>query len=178
MGHSDPSLNMPFLTTRELFQLKLGDGDLLAAYVAGDTATRRQVLTDLADLPLPDLNAVVEFTEPTEVLSAEWFATPVDLCEAWVHLAARSGEAGLEPIVDIATANPGLVDDSSVWDQVWFKGGSEPGVLGTSWYLVTDDGRSFVVVGSIANETAAFDQTEAILLFGAIRDLLAEEVSE
>ena len=69
----------------------------------------------------------------------------------------------------------GLPDETRVWDEIWFKGGSEPGVVGMSWYLTFEE-RSFVVAGSVANEEQAFDQTEAVLLFGAMRDLLAAEV--
>jgi hypothetical protein len=177
MGNDDPSLNIPFLTTRELFQLKLGNEDALAAFVDGDVDARRQVLDGLEGEPLPDLSAVGDWTEPVAVLSAEWFASPLDLCEAWLDLAERAAQPGLEPLADIVGANPGLVDETGVWDDVWFKGGSEPGVLGTSWYLNGGDGRSFVVAGSVVNGSEAFDQTEAILLFGAIRDLLAAEVA-
>ena len=176
MGHADPSLNVPFLTTRELFQLKLGETGLLAEFVDGDVVARRQVLDDLVSQPLPDVSAATGWTEPVEVLTAEWFASPLDLCEAWIDLADRAAEPALEPLADIVGANPGLADETLVWDEVWFKGGSEPGVLGTSWYLTAGD-RTFVVAGSLVDETAAFDQTEAILLFGAIRDLLAAEVS-
>ena len=178
MGTADPSLNVPFLTTRELFQLKLGDSGTLAEYVGGGIETRLQVLDDVTAEPLPDLSSATGWIEPVEVLSVEWFASPLDLCEAWVHLADRATEPALEPLSDVVGANPGLPDETLVWDEIWFKGGSEPGVLGTSWYLTTDDGRSFVVAGSVVNETDAFDQTEAILLFGAIRDLLAQDVSE
>ncbi len=177
MGHPDPSLNEPFLTTRELFQLKLGDGSALGAFVEGDAEARSQVLAGLADVSLPDLSAAAGFTEPVAVLDVEWFGSALDLCEAWVYLAGRSTESGLAPLVEIATANPGIPDETGTWDEVWFKGGSEPGVLGISWYLTTGDGRSFIVAGSVFNESAAFDQTEAILLFGAIRDLLAAEVA-
>ncbi len=177
MGHSDPSLNIPFLTTRELFQLKLGDDSALDAFVEGDVDTRREVLAELASTPLPDLDSAAAFTEPVAVLSAEWFASPLDLCAAWLYLAERSTEPGLGPIVGITTTNPGLPDETGTWGQIWFKGGSEPGVLATSWYMTADDSRSFVVAGSVVNESEAFDQTEAILLFGAIRDLLAMEVS-
>jgi hypothetical protein len=177
MGTADPLVNIPFLTTRELFQLKLGHAGLLAEYVIGDVDTRRQILDDLTFQPLPDLTAATGWAEPVEVLSVEWFASPLDLCSAWLDLADRAAQPGLDPIRDIARANPGLQDETLVWDEIWFKGGSEPGVLGTSWYLKTDDGRSFVVSGSVVNETEAFDQTEVVLLFAAIRDLLAEEVS-
>ncbi|MDH3247690.1 MAG: class A beta-lactamase-related serine hydrolase [Acidimicrobiia bacterium] len=178
MGTAEPSLNIPFLTTRELFQLKLGDAGLLAEYVNGDVDARRQVLDDLTSQPLPDLSAATGWTEPIEVLLVEWFASPLDLCEAWVVLAGWAAEPELEALADVVGANPGLPDETLVWDEIWFKGGSEPGVVGTSWYLVTDDGRSFVVAGSVANESESFDQTEAILLFGALRDLLAAEVSQ
>ena len=177
MGTADPSLNVPFLTTRELFKLKLGDLDLLTEYIAADPAGRAEVLAGLVDDPLPELSAATGWSEPVEVLSVEWFASPLDLCNAWLDLADRAALAGLDPVRDIARANPGLPDETLVWNEIWFKGGSEPGVLGMSWYLTTDDGRSFVVAGSVVNETDTFDQTEAVLLFGAVSDLLAEEVS-
>jgi hypothetical protein len=177
MGHDDPSRNIPFLTTRELFQLKLGEADQLDAFVEGDVEARRQLLDGLADEPLPELSSVRDWTEPVAVSSVEWFASPLDLCEAWIDLANRAARPGLEPLADIVGTNPGLVDETGVWDQIWFKGGSEPGVLGTSWYLTTDDDRSFVVAGSVVDETEVVNEIEAILLFGAVRDLLAEEVS-
>ncbi len=177
MGHADPSLNLPFFTTRELFQLKLGESDTLADWVEGEADERVEILEGLMSEPLPELSEATDWTEPIAVLSAEWFASPLDLCEAWVHLADQARRPGLEPLIDIATANPGLSDDTGVWDEIWFKGGSEPGVLGTSWYVTADEGRSFVVAGSVVNETESFDQTEAVLVFGTIRDLLAAEVS-
>jgi hypothetical protein len=177
MGQAEPSLNIPFLTTRELFQLKLREASILAEYVSGDVDTRRQVLSELTSRPLPELRSATGWVAPVEVLAAEWFASPLDLCHAWVDLANRSIRSGLEPLDDIVSANPGLADETHVWNEIWFKGGSEPGVLGTSWYLTTDDGRSYVVAGSVVDETEALDEIEAILLFGAVRDLLAEEVS-
>lgn len=175
MGHSNPDLNIPFLTTRELFQLKLGDLSALSDYVDMDQSGRRSVLDRLATEPLPAIG-LASFTSPILPLDAEWFASPTDLCAAWVGLAQRASAPDLEEIANIVSVNPGIPDESDTWNEIWFKGGSEPGVLGLSWYLSVG-GRSFVVGGMVANPDEAFDQTEASLLLGAVRDLLAADVS-
>lgn len=176
MGHSDPSLNIPFLTTRELFQLKLGDPATLDEYVNGDQSKRQAVLDGLAAEPLPPIS-IDSFVDPIAPLDAEWFATPADMCRAWVGLAERARQPGLDQLTEILGLNPGIADEAGDWDDIWFKGGSEPGVLGLSWYLVRGD-RSFVVAGMVGNAEAPLDQTEASLLLGAVRDLLAEDVTE
>ena len=51
-------------------------------------------------------------------------------------LAALAERPGLEPVGDILSANPGLPPEQrSVWESVWFKGGSEPGVLVLAYRL-------------------------------------------
>lgn len=176
MGHSNPDLNIPFLTTRELFQLKLGDLSALSEYVGADQSTRRSLLDSLADDPLPPI-AFDSFADPILPLEAEWFATPTDLCAAWNSLSERASLPAVEDLAAIVSVNPGIPDTAGAWDEIWFKGGSEPGVLGLSWHLAAGD-RSFVVAGMVANADEAFDETEAALLFGAVRDLLGAEVSD
>ncbi|MEX2503657.1 MAG: hypothetical protein WD378_02335 [Egicoccus sp.] len=75
---------MPFLTTRELFQLKWQIDDAeREAYIAEDAEGRRSFLDDdLADRPL-DVD-VSDVTTPTELETLEWFATAEDLCRARV----------------------------------------------------------------------------------------------
>ena len=175
MGHSNPDLNLPFLTTRELFQLKLGDVSLLSEYVDADRSGRALLLDRLADGPLPPIG-VDSFADPILPLDAEWFATPTDLCAAWTSLSERASVPASEELAAIVSNNPGIPDTNGTWDEIWFKGGSEPGVLGLSWHLAAGD-RSFVVAGMVANAENAFDQTEAALLLGAVRDLLAAEIS-
>ena len=44
-------------------------------------------------------------------------------------------------------------------------------MLGVAWILDAADGVTSVVAGSVWNPDAALDETEAVLLFGSIRDL-------
>jgi beta-lactamase class A len=59
-GMAKPSLNRPFLTTRETFVLTLEQWPALAKrYVAADEAGRRALLANTVDrLPLPDMTAM------------------------------------------------------------------------------------------------------------------------
>ncbi|HSK21832.1 MAG TPA: serine hydrolase [Egicoccus sp.] len=170
-GHHDPSLNVPFLTTRELFQLKWQlDDDEREAYLAADAEGRRGFLDDdLAERPL-DVD-VGDVTTPTELETLEWFATAEDLCRAHVGLAGRGDQ---DPVVrEILAANPGVAVDPQVWPYVGFKGGSEPGLMALSWYLESADGDAHVLVTVAVDPDALLDDTTLIQLGSAGIDLLA-----
>lgn len=170
MGHDAPELNRPLLTTRELFTIKL-DPELLEQYADADTAERQVILDDIAGRSLPTMQFEVFERAPWGPDVVEWFASPLDLCEALVHLTTIAGRTGLEPVRDIMTQNPGVASETA--DEIWFKGGSEPGVLSVAW-LVEQGDRTFTVTGSVVNPDEIFDETEAILLFAAVRDLADE----
>jgi len=56
------------------------------------------------------------------------------------------------------------------WKSVWFKGGSEPGVLTLNYLATTRTGRTFVVSVLTENAHAAIPETSAaISLLGAIK---------
>jgi len=171
LGHHDPSLNVPFLTTRELFQLKwqIGD-DERAAYVADDADGRRAFLDDdLAERPF-DVE-VADVTTPTELETLEWFATAEDICRAHAGLAERGGD---DPVVrEVVAANPGVAVDASVWPYVGFKGGSEPGLMALSWYLESTGGDAQVLVTVAVDPEALLDDMTLVQLGSAGIDLLA-----
>ena len=102
----------------------------------------------------------------------EWFATPGDLCRALATLWQRGGEAGLEPLRTILTANPGVPGPEGRWTTIAFKGGSEPGLAAVAWLVEDADGELAALTGSVVNPDEAFDITEAVLLFAAARDTL------
>lgn len=166
-GHSDPSLNTPFLSTRELTALKVGPASgLYLQWLEGDETTRRGILEQISDITPADL-PVAEMTEPVEPDTIEWFASPQDLCALAVGLTELSER---EPeIGEILGVNPGVPTDDA--DRVWFKGGSEPGLL-AAWWVTEKEGRRFVTAGSVVDRETAFDTDEAVLLFAAARDLL------
>lgn len=171
-GHHDPALNVPFLTTRELFVLKTADAGTQDAYIAGDVATRRQILEQLASVDLLTIDLGAFMADPVRPDELEWFATPLDLCRVLARLLEASERPGLAPLADILTGNPGVPATAGRWDQIAFKGGSEPGLITMAWAVTDDAGHRYALTGSVVNPDEAFDPGEAILLLAAARDLL------
>jgi beta-lactamase class A len=161
LGHSDPAIMLPFLTTRELFIIK-ADADLLARYAAADTAARRRLLDEeVAGAPLREPEA---WTEPLEVTSAEWFASPADVCRALVALDTLADTRGLEPVAEVLASNPGIDVDPDMYREVFFKGGSEPGVLFAAWLGTRPNGSRAVVTGGDADEASEISPAIVLLL--------------
>lgn len=168
-GHTAPELNTPFLTTRELTALKIGPASGLSVqWLEGDEQARREILEQISDIRPADL-PLGEWTEPIEPDTVEWFASPDDLCSL---AAALMDLAGSQPeIGEILEVNPGVPAEPGTWDRIWFKGGSEPGLLAV-WWVTESQGRTVVTAGSVVNPETTFDEAEAVLLFAAARDLL------
>lgn len=174
MGHGEPELNQPMLSTQEMFQLKLAAPDELRdAYLAGSVAERRRLL----DGEVGDLNlsfwAASGWTEPILIDQIEWFASAEDLCRAMATLDAWAAEPGLEPITEILGINPGTLFDLAVWEYIDFKGGSELGVLNLTWLLRRVDGRTFVLTGSLNNTEGPIDEDAAVAMLQAAAQRLA-----
>lgn len=168
-GMEDPGRNIPFLTTMELTALKLGPGAGLATqWMEADEAGRRAILEQISDIAPADI-PLSEFDEPIHPDTVEWFATPQDMCRVLADLWAMG-----EPVTQILTINPGLPDEEGNFESIAFKGGSEPGLVAMNWLVERPDGRRFVIAGSVVNPDEAFDQLEATLLLGAVRDLVAD----
>lgn len=175
LGHSDPSLMTPLLTTMDLVALKVGPAaGLRQQYLDADEAGRRDILAQISDLGPGDI-PVGELTEPIAADTLEWFASPADLCATISTLWDLGGEEGLEPVREILTENPGMGADPGLWDQIAFKGGSEPGVFAVAWLAVRPDGRVFSLTGTLLNADDVIDEFDAAFLFGGARDLLASD---
>ena len=162
LGHHRPADTLPLLTTRELFTIK-ADPELVARYAAADEVARRAILDEeIALQPLPPL----ESFPPTPVAptTVEWFASPDDICRALVALDDRAEAAGLEPIREILSANPGVAADPATFPQILHKGGSEVGLLAGAWLATRPDGSRIAVVGSVADDAADVDPLALQLL--------------
>lgn len=172
-GMADPALDTPFLTTRELFVLKLIDWPSLAGrYLALGSAGRQAMLTGTVDrVPFAALTAVAKaWTAPRDIGSVEWFASPADICKAYASLAALARRPGLAPVASTLEINDGGLNlDPGQWRDVWFKGGSEPGVLTLNYLATTRGGQSYVVSVLAANPAAPIPQAAAVPLLGAIK---------
>jgi beta-lactamase class A len=172
-GMADPGLDRPFLTTREIFVLKLDRWPALAnRYLAADEPGRRTLLASVIDrAPLPDLAAAAAWTTPRDINSLEYFASANDICRAYASLAALARRPGLSQVGEVLSLNDdGLALDPAQWKTTWFKGGSEPGVLTMTYLATTQTGHSFVVTALAENPSQSIDETIAVpVMLSAIK---------
>jgi beta-lactamase class A len=163
-GMADPARDQPFLTTRELFILKLDHWPSLAnRYLAASEAGRRALLATTVDrAPLPPVAAVRAWTTPRDINGLEWFASADDICRVYTSLAALARHPGLAPIGQVLSLNGGGLQLSPAqWKTTWFKGGSEPGVLTLTYLATTRTGQSYVVAVLAENPSQPIDQATA-----------------
>ncbi|MEV4456643.1 serine hydrolase [Microbispora sp. NPDC049633] len=151
------SLNRPFLTTRELFLLKGADYPRLAkTYLSLDRSRRYRYLdTTVARTPLSE---VKPWAKPRDIGRLEWLASPGDVCRAFAGLSALN----TPPLDEAMSANDaGLGLDPKAWTTVWYKGGSEPGVLAMGYLARDAAGRTYVVTALTSDPDTALDETAA-----------------
>ncbi len=185
-GVADPSLNVPLLSTSNLFTLKFAPQEPNTQdYLPLDEPGRRSLLEQLDASVIPwlgldpaDLVGIenadgVPIDEPRD-LDLEWFATADDLCQTFVHLDDLANTDGLEPVARALEINPGggIPFDTSRWPTIRFKGGSEPGVAAGAWWLEGADGEQFVIAGGVANPDAALDELNAVLTLASAVQLV------
>lgn len=152
--------NTPFLTTADMFRLKaVGNEALAAEWIDGDVVARRDLLDQLAAVPLP---RVADFPTTPTLLEAEWHMTATEIC-------ALLDRVGDNPALSI---NPGVAD-AGQWAHVAFKGGSEPGVLNLSTLVTAEDGTVHCVVVTWNNDAAALNETALISLYAGMLGVLA-----
>jgi hypothetical protein len=73
--------------------------------------------------------------------------------------AALARQPGLAPLAGILERNDGGMSlDPSRWRPVWFKGGSEPGVLTLSYLATTRTGQAYVASVLAENPAAPLAQ--------------------
>lgn len=146
--------NRPFLTTHEAFLLKsINNRELLQSYRTGDLAKRRAVLDALTKQPLPNES---DFDPKTPILDVEWFFTTQELCD----LIARVAD------LPLMSVNPGVANTKD-WQQVAFKGGSEPGVLNLTTWLKTKNGKSYCVSATWNNDVP-LEEARFTTLYSAV----------
>ncbi len=172
-GMADPARDRPFLTTREMFILKLGHWPALAQrYITANEAGRRALLATTVDrASLPTAAAAQAWTTPRDINSLEWFASASDICRVYTSLAALARRPGLSPVGDVMSLNDGgLQLDPAQWKTTWFKGGSEPGVATLAYLATTQTGRSYVVAVLADNPSQPINQaTAAPVMLSAVK---------
>jgi ORF 12 gene product N-terminal len=125
--------------------------------------------------PLPFSQAQVQnlsqaWTGPRDIDTLEWFASPDDICRAFAGLQQLAAKPALAPLDPILSANDGGIGlDPAQWPTVWFKGGSEPGVLTLGYLATNSKGQTFVVIAMLANPTAALPPQAIVVLQEIVR---------
>ena len=158
-NHGNPAANIPFLRTRELFGLKLAaTADELAAYRKAKAPAKRKVLADMRTRPIDVEKAIKEWGDTPRALDLEWFADGRDLCNVMATLGARAKFDPESELLKVLGKNPGVEIDRAKWTYAGFKGGSEPGVMNLTWLLRRADGKWFVVVVAVNDETHKLDE--------------------
>jgi hypothetical protein len=169
---SELGRNRPFLTTYELFKLKINAGPLLLnAYLSGSEEERRALLGGpVASLPLPDPSQEPE--SPTAIDQIEWFASASEISRLMADLVEVGERPGQRPVAAALTRNPGFDWDRNLWPVVAYKGGSEAGVLNLTWMLERNDGRRFVMSLGVNDSQAPVDPDPVIMAVASAGKLL------
>lgn len=172
-GHAAPELNIPLLTTREAFLLKLELTPMeLGDYLARDVAGRREVLAGLEGR-VPLLASAAAWSTPLAIEQIEWFASPNDLCAVMAYLFGFGSEPGLEPLLEILALNRGLPISASEFPYVGFKGGSEVGVLNATWIARTVREEVVFLTLGLNDPTQPINEIEAFRIALGMFDLVA-----
>lgn len=154
MGHSNASLNTPFLTTRDVFLLKFTNCGIPAREYAGlRPADRRKFLDRLQEqTPLAAVRFVDTAVVPDRV---EWFARTTDCIRAMEWLSTCLERA---TVLDILAVNPGVDINPKQWTYAGYKGGSEPGVINMTYLLRHNSGDWYALSASWMNPTGNVDE--------------------
>lgn len=169
-GHSDPSRNIPFLTTVEAFALKGNNFEReRTAFVGASDADQRRMLDVNADkMVLANVDGVSFSGEPRFIDSLEWFASPDDIARLMIDLKKRQSPEAMAAMAINNGVGPGAAAN---WSWLGYKGGSELGVLSMSLLgQRKSDGKWFVVTASWNNPDAPV-ATETLV--GLVTRLLA-----
>lgn len=160
-GHDDPRATTPLLTTREFFALKLvGYPTLATVYASLPPGVRRLVLPAVGRLPLDDVRP---WTSPRALDTVEWFGSPSDVCDAYAGLQRQSARPGGEPVARALSLNDGgIALDRGGYPEIWFKGGSEVGVLDLTYRVRTADGRTLVTSIMLSNPAAPLPEATVV----------------
>lgn len=144
MGHSDPAVNRPLLSTREMTALRDRAAGLPGQqYRQLDEAQRRAFLARLVAGP-PDYEKL-DFDAGAFDL-AEWHASPLDMARALGWIETTTGDdKPAHALRAILAVDPKLPHDPKTWPFVGFKGGSEDQLLAGNWLLEHRDGRWFTL---------------------------------
>lgn len=164
LGHTNPDILTPLLSINQNFSLfRVLQLDEALAYLNGSEAQQQQTVIDRLE-PIGSLvnNSAATLFNDTILATGTWQASPVDLCNAMTNLRTRYpvGTDAFRLINEAMSSAAPFPNIRSVWDRVWFKGGSlasgvtgvvETRVLTFAWFVESAARGRYVVVGEANN---------------------------
>lgn len=164
----------PFLSTGEFFKIRA----FLSApeyrqYAAGSRTERLLKIQRLQNRKNDEFMKSIEtWQEPRGIYDAEWFSTPLEVCA----LMKKFNEENNQDVLEILSKNTPFVD-KDIFEQVLYKGGSEPGVIQMAYHFTLNQKPVCLYAGvsdraNPVDERLFFEQVK-----GAIKLLQAEKVS-
>jgi beta-lactamase class A len=170
---ADASANNPFLTTQQMLLLHYVPG-LADRYLATPQDQRADFLATSVDpLPVTDIGTGYT-TEPRYIDEVEWFASPTDICGAFAGLQELSTDPDLAPLSTVLSRQvAGIGLNPTDWPTVWYKGGSEAGVLTLGWLATNSQGDTFAVQAMVSNPDAALSEDSITDLVALAQDAFA-----
>ncbi|MEM7781579.1 MAG: serine hydrolase [Pseudomonadota bacterium] len=160
-GHSDPSLNDPIFSTRDLFLLKGGDKDRMALFAKGDADLRKQILAGMVDETANPADIEQAFSNGPIGLDIEWFASANDLGRLYQFMRRTADPKAFNVMAINGNLPVGARED---WAYAGYKGGSEPGVLNLTWMLTDKQGVDHLLWLSWTNPEANVEQSTLELI--------------
>lgn len=171
--NAEPARNTPFLSTSEMFRIKLsGDPTLPARYADAPLEQRRAMLEgEIARATAHPMLAAV-WLKPIAIDRVEWFASARECARIIAELDRLAID---DPAIHaILSANPGMPFDDERWPLVLFKGGSEPGVLNLTWLIKSPAGDAYAVTLGWNNPDENVDLNALLANASAAVELLGE----
>jgi len=149
LGHSRPALLKPFLRTSEMFRLR-EDSEATLEYINLPASEKYGFLDKLREVPLGQTAAR---PSPFGLASAEWQASPADLCRlmAWLQAGNDAPALGLLARTPVPGAPEGI------FPYAGYKGGGEPGIIAGVWLLRNTGGAWSCLAAAWNNADQATD---------------------
>ncbi|GMN01494.1 serine hydrolase [Erythrobacter sp. MTPC3] len=154
-GNSDPSKSIPFLKTRQLFEMRGATEEVTARYLAGDDDAQRVIIDNLSegDFSMERTEQVFAAGTPGAI-EIEWYASPEDLAKLMRRMRSHQSSEALS----VMAVSPQLSGEMlAKWEYAGFKGGSEPGVLNLTWLLTDKAGDDWILTLGWNNPDAAVE---------------------
>ncbi|MEP2736444.1 MAG: serine hydrolase [Erythrobacter sp.] len=160
-GHSRPEFNIPFLQTKQLFKMKGAGDKLIGAYRSGNVAEKTAILESIEDTDVTPAEIDAAFANGPYAIDVEWIASAHDLRKMLAHL--PKGGAGVP--LKVMAVNPSAPDTFfEKYPRIFYKGGSEPGVLNFTWLMMDKAGGWHVLTMGWNNPAAELEERRFELL--------------